>query len=144
MKSRLITNDTGRTFVLLLEDGEEVYKGILEFANEYNLRAARFTAIGALSKAIIGFYDLDTKDYVQIKIDEQLDVLLLSGNIALSEGKPTVHAHVILGERSGEATGGHLLEAYARPILEVIITESPENMQREIDQATGLPLLRMS
>jgi len=70
-------------------------------------------------------------------------VLSLLGDIALADGKPKLHAHVVLGKRDGSAHGGHLLEAHVRPTLEVILTESPSHLERVHDPETGLPLIRI-
>ena len=52
-------------------------------------------------------------------------MLSLLDNLALDQGKPKVHAHVVLGKADGSAHGGHLLEAHVRPTLEVTLIESP-------------------
>ncbi len=71
-----------------------------------------------------------------------MEVLSLVGTIALKDdGEPQVHAHVVLGRSDGTTRGGHLLEAYVRPTLEVVIIESPEHLQRRTDKETGLPLI---
>jgi len=50
--------------------------------------------------------------------------LAFVGDIALQDGKPKLHAHVVLGGRDGNARGRHLLSARVRPTsLEVIVTE---------------------
>jgi predicted DNA-binding protein with PD1-like motif len=69
-------------------------------------------------------------------------VLALVGDIAFQDGKPKIHAHVVLGRRDGSARGGHLLEARVRPTLEVILTESPAHLNRVYDPASGLALIR--
>ena len=79
----------------------------------------------------------------RIPVKEQVEVLALVGDIALQEGKPKLHAHVVLGRRDGSACGGHLLEARVRPTLEVIVTESPAHLRREHDPVTGLALIRV-
>jgi predicted DNA-binding protein with PD1-like motif len=38
-----------KTFILVFETGDELAKGLLEFANQEKLSAASFKAIGALS-----------------------------------------------------------------------------------------------
>ena len=63
--------------------------------------------------------------------------------MTVREGKPAVHAHVVVGKRDGTAHGGHLLEAHVRPTLEVIVVESPKHLYREHDRATGLALIRL-
>jgi uncharacterized protein len=140
---KLINNNEGRTFAVVFEPGEEVVSSLQRFAQEYNLSAARFTAIGALRKATLGYYMLDKRDYHRIAIDEQVEVLSMTGNIALYHEQPRLHAHIVVGKRDGTAVGGHVLEAYVEPTLEVMLIEAPASLQREIDERTGLPLLRL-
>ncbi len=65
----------------------------------------------------------------------------MTGNVALYQGKPKVHAHVVAGKRDGSTVGGHLMEAHIRPTLEVILTESPAHLVRHIDDESGLALI---
>jgi predicted DNA-binding protein with PD1-like motif len=71
-----------------------------------------------------------------------VEVLSLIGDIALHEGKPQVHAHLVIGKKDGTAHGGHLLEARVRPTLEVILTESPKPLHKKYDPESGLALIR--
>ena len=144
MKSKLIEEQEGeRTFALVFDAGDEVVAGLRAFAAETNLTAARLTAIGAFSDVTLGFFDPDRKEYERTILREQVEVLSLLGNVTVREGKPAVHAHVVVGKRDGTAHGGHLLEAHVRPTLEVIVVESPKHLYREHDRATGLALIRL-
>jgi len=144
MKSKLILEHQGeRTFALVFDSGDEVVAGLRAFAKEANLTAARLTAIGAFRDVTLGFFDPDRKEYDKTVLKEQVEVLSLLGNVAIHEGKPTVHAHVVVGKRDGTAHGGHLLEAHVRPTLEVIVVESPKHLYREHDDETGLALIRI-
>ena len=142
MRSKLIHDQQGeRTFAVVFDRGEEVLAGLREFGRETNLTAARFTAIGAFSDVVLGFFDPERKEYDQIPIHEQVEVLSLIGNVAQHQGKPKVHMHVVVGKRDGTAHGGHLLEAHVRPTLEVMVVEAPGHLQRATDEETGLALL---
>lgn len=141
MKSKLLTAEAERTFVIVFDEGEEVMQGLERFAGENRLTAARLTAIGALADVTLGWFNLETQDYEEIPIDEQVEVLSLLGNVAIHEGKPKIHAHMVVGKRDGTAHGGHLLEGHVQPTLEVMVTETPRHLQRAIDRKTGLPLI---
>jgi predicted DNA-binding protein with PD1-like motif len=143
MKSKLIYDGPQRTFVLVFENDDEVLENLLAFAREHRLSAAEFTGIGALSDAVLGYFDWQKKDYKRIPVDEQVEVLNLTGNIALADGEPKLHAHIVLGKADGTAHGGHLLEGHVRPTLEVVVTESPAHLQRRSDPETGLALIRL-
>lgn len=64
-----------------------------------------------------------------------------TGDVTLDEGKPNIHAHVVLGKQDGSTCGGHLIEARVRPTLEVMLTESPDHLIRRFDQESGLALI---
>ena len=61
----------------------------------------------------------------------------------VGDGRPQVHAHAIVGRRNGAASGGHLMEARVRPTCELILTESPEHLQKQLDPDSGLALIRV-
>jgi predicted DNA-binding protein with PD1-like motif len=114
------------------------------FAKEQRLGASHFTAIGAFSGATLGYFDWQPKEYQKIPVREQVEVLSLVGDIALKDdGAPEVHAHVVVGKADGTAHGGHLLEAFVRPTLEVIVVESPAHLQRRYDPESKLALIRL-
>ena len=141
MKAKLIHEQEEKTFALVFDPGDEVMEELTNFAKENGLNAAHFTAIGAFSSATLGYFDMEKKEYKEIPVDEQVEVLSLVGDIALFEGEPKLHAHAVLGRSDGTTRGGHLLEAHVQPTLEVILVESPEHLRRETDEKTGLPLL---
>jgi len=74
-------------------------------------------------------------------IQEQVEVLSLIGDIALDDGEPKVHAHVVVGKSDGTAHGGHVLEAHVRPTLEVVLTESPRHLRKRFDPESCLALI---
>ena len=137
-------SDGQRTLAVIFDAGDEVTQGLLAFAKEQNLKASQFTAIGAFNDVVVGYFDWATKKYNPIPIREQVEVLMLAGDVSLNDSEPQVHAHVVVGKADGTAHGGHLIEAHVRPTLEVVLIESPSYLQREMDKATGIALIRVS
>src|ERR1700723_3087063 len=143
MKSRQI-DQSPKTFILVFETGDELAKGLLEFAGQERLSAASFKAVGALSSVRLGWFNWESKKYEPVVIlDEQVELLSLIGDVALKDDKPVVHAHMVIGKKDGTAHGGHLLEAHIRPTCEVVLTESPVHLQKHIDPQSGLALIRL-
>lgn len=143
MKYKLINETGALTYALVFDKGDEVIEGIRHFARQEGLTAGSFTAIGAFSDAMLGFFDFFIRDYRKIPVKEQVEVLALTGDIALHEDKPKVHAHVVIGKSDGTAHGGHLLQAHVNPTLEVILIKSPAYLERKTDQNSGLPLISL-
>lgn len=143
MKSKLIHESDGqRTYAVVMVAGDEAMSCLERFAREAGLSAASLTAIGAFRSAELAYFDWDTKSYVSIPVDDQVEVASLIGDVAIGpDGKAAIHAHVVLGTRTGAAIAGHLRRAEVRPTLEVIVTESPAYLHKRHDPASGLALI---
>ena len=101
-----------------------------------------FQAIGAVEKAIVAYWNWDSKLYEEIPVDEQVEVISLLGNLTRDEsGGPKVHAHVTLGKRDGSVVSGHLVSGVVRPTLELVLTLSDVDIRRRKDPETGLTLI---
>jgi uncharacterized protein len=145
MKAKLIQESNGlRTYVIVFDKNDEVRKGLLEFANTNRFADAHLSAIGAFSEVSLGFFDRQRKNYKTIPINEQVEVLSLSGNIVQREGKPSLHAHVVVGKADGTAYGGHFLGGRVWPTLEMIVSEMPVHLRRTHDEETGLALINVA
>ncbi len=145
MKTKLLHQGQGqRIFAAVLQTGDEAMFQLTEFARKEQLSAAQITAIGAFENATIAYFDWETKKYLEIPVDEQVEVASLLGDIGVdADGRPALHVHLVLGRRDGSAVAGHLLRGRVRPTLEVVITESPTYLRRCKDQETGLNLIEI-
>ena len=142
MKVRLISGGDGaKEYVVIFSQGDEAYSGLLDFAEKYHVTSAHFTAIGAIDGATVAWFDPQRKMYKKIPITGQHKVIGMSGDIALYKDKPVVHTHMVVGNSDGTTHGGHVLEVYVSPTLEVMVTAEPVTMQKRFDPATDLTLI---
>lgn len=143
MESQLVAADAGaRIYVLVLASGDEAFSTITDFAERQQLSGASVTAIGAFSRAKLGWFDFASKQYRPIAVDEQCEGLSLIGDIATDDGgKASLHLHAVVGLSDGSTRGGHLLEAVAHPTLEVTITETAAHLQRTRRPELGIALI---
>jgi len=141
LRQRLLRDAPQRTFILRLEKGDEVMEALASFAGSEGIRAAEISGIGAFESALIGFYNLEAKEYDRIPVDEETEVLSLLGNLSIADDEPRVHAHVSLGRGDGSAMGGHLFEGRCGATLELFVREEPGELRRAADPDVGLPLL---
>jgi predicted DNA-binding protein with PD1-like motif len=143
MHYQLIHEGDTRTWAVVLDTGDEAHACLLDFARARQLGGSHFTAIGAFERAVLGYFDWSAKDYVHIRVDEQVEVVSLIGDVALAGDEPKLHMHAVLGQADGRALGGHLLEGHVRPTLEVIVTEAPAHLRRRHDPVSGLALIHL-
>ncbi len=130
-----------KQYAVIFYQGDEAFSGLLEFADKYHVTSAHFTAIGALNRATLGWFDPQRKMYKKIPINGQHEVIGMSGDIALYQGKPVVHTHMIVGGPDGTTRAGHVLDAYVSPTLEVMVTVDPITMKKRFDPETDLTLI---
>jgi predicted DNA-binding protein with PD1-like motif len=140
-RAALLSDADAKTYLLVFRTGQEVMKGLLAFARKHKLVAGHLTGIGAISDAVVGYFDPQRMAYLRIHEKGQQEVLSLTGNLALNDNEPFFHVHVALGLRDGSTRGGHLFEATARPTVELVLTTYPKPVRRKTDPETGLPLL---
>jgi len=131
-----------RRFTGRLPHGSDLLGALTEFCLQNGIRFGGVQALGALQKARVAFYDQSAQTYREVAFDLPLELLTLTGNISLKDGRPFVHAHVVLAGEDGRAFGGHLVEGCRVFACEFAIEEwrhapAPE---RQNDPVTGLAL----
>ena len=142
MQVQLLTpGEATKQYAVIFYKGDEAFSGLLEFAEKYHVTSAHFTAIGAVSGATVAWFDPQRKMYKKIPIVGQHEVIGMSGDIALYQGKPVVHTHMVVGNQDGTTVAGHVLEAYVSPTLEVMVTVDPKSMHKRFDPETDLTLI---
>jgi predicted DNA-binding protein with PD1-like motif len=142
VKTSLLSNMDGRReWAIIFDPGDEVMAALKPFVHEQHLSAAHFTAIGAFSQLTIAWFDVNTLSYHPIEIAQQVEVLNLTGDVALSKDQPVVHAHVTVAGKDGAAHGGHLQKAHVLPTLEMILIESPAHLRKTYRPEFGLALI---
>ena len=144
MKSKSIGGEKERTFVLILDQGEEAFKTITDFANQQSISGASVSAVGAFAEAKVGWFDLPAKKYKPIPVSEQCEVLSLIGDVAEGDdGKASLHLHAVLGLQDGSVRGGHLISGSVRPTLEVTIRETVAHLRRKKRPDLGIALISL-
>ena len=145
MQSKLVSKPgETRVWIAVLQEGEEAKQSLLEIAKKEKIEDASFVALGAFAKATVAYFDWQKKTYQDIPVDEQVEVITLVGDIVPDEkGKPSLHAHTVLGRRDGSTRGGHLIEGRVRPTLEITVTETPAHLTRRKHPELGVALIEV-
>lgn len=144
MKSKLLHEVDGlRTFAVVLDKNDEVAGELVGFASRHGVTAAGLSAIGACREATLGYFDPESMSYLDIPVSEQVEVLSFAGDVAAEDGEPALHAHAVLGRRDGSTVGGHVRRGVVWPTLEVVVTETPAHLAKQVDEETGLALINL-
>ena len=134
---------TARRFVIVGRTGDDALEELTKFARSQQVVSAQFSGVGGFQRAVLAYYNTQSKTYEYIPVDEQVEVVSINGNIALYKGDLRIHAHCVVGHRDGHTTGGHLLEAIVRPTLELMLEELADAIERKDNAEAGIPLIEV-
>lgn len=135
------TSEHLRTLAFVFEPDEDPVALLADVATELGLASCEISAVGAFSRATLGYFDHARRAYEHIPIAERVEVLSLHGDVAIRDGKRVVQLRCVLGLRDGTTRGGHLLHANVWPALEVIVAEQPPFLQKRFDPTIGFAML---
>lgn len=125
-----------------VERGADLYNSIARIAQEHNLTMGRVTGMGAVQRAKLAYYDQRAMKYLDVTLQDPMEIVSLHGNISVREGKPFAHVHVVLSDENGNARGGHLLPDDTPVFACELVFEEFDGPQlvRSADKTTGLAL----
>jgi len=136
----LFEYNASKELVLRLKHDADLIQSVIELARSKGMEAGSFTAIGALKRARLGYYDQKNHEYREMEIDTPHEMASCIGNVSLKDGEPFVHAHVVLADETGNTKAGHLFEGIVFA-AEVHLHElEGPRLEREYDEVTGLSL----
>ncbi|MFO7639676.1 MAG: DUF296 domain-containing protein [bacterium] len=133
----------GAFYQLRLEPGEEVIGELVGFVRRHRLGSGIISGLGAADEVEIGLYDLKKRSYVRRVFRGDWEVLALSGNIAWAGAEPVCHVHCVIGDAKMTTRGGHLYRARVSVTGEIAIIPGSRKLARELDERTGLKLLKL-
>lgn len=132
VKVKLLSSTaTTKTYVLIFAKNDEVVSGVTEFARKYNVKSAHYTGIGDALSAKVGWFDYGRNEFKVIPIGES-EISSLIGDIAVFDGKSVAHTHINVATSDGISHGGHLLELFVGPTLELFVTVEPTPLYKRL------------
>jgi predicted DNA-binding protein with PD1-like motif len=90
VRSKQLVTGAPATYVVVLDTGDDVLGEVAQFARSASIGTASITAIGGLSSATLAYFDVQAKQYVDIPVREQVEVLTLAGVVAYGQDEPQI------------------------------------------------------
>jgi predicted DNA-binding protein with PD1-like motif len=130
----------GRIIFARLDHGEDIISQFTHLAEENEIETGALSAIGALSRAKIAYYDQISHKYDEIALEEPVELASCFGNISLRDRQPFVHAHAVLSDKTGRTWGGHLVSGTIFAAELYLQELSGQPLKRVPDSITDLSL----
>ena len=131
----------GNRWMLRLEDGQDLFETLVEWARREEIRAAAVVSgIGMFRRATIGYWDGTQYRPQEIAIPHE--VIALHGSVARADGAPSLHLHAGLAGPDHRLVGGHVIRATVGVLQEVLVETFPgRTFGRPIAESFGLRML---
>lgn len=127
-------------YIMVLHQGDSVFEQLEKLAVKENIAFASFTGIGFVDIRL-GFYNFSKKEYKAKKFD-QVELASMNGTIAWQEGKPSLHAHGVVGDKHFRSHAGHILSAeVSTGSVEIMILVQDKKLERKKDESLSANIL---
>ncbi len=127
--------------IVRLDPGEEILSTLTALVLQEKIEGAVISGIGAVKNTVVGYFNLHTREYQQVELPEDLELVSFMGNLTWTGGEPFIHAHVTLSDSGCSARGGHLFSSEIAVTGEFVIQPTGLRLEREHDPRTGLNLI---
>ena len=126
------------TYILRLDPGEEIMASLAGLCEKEDIALAKIEGLGAADHAVVGLFDVQTKEFHKKTFDMPLEISSIIGNVTRQDGKVYLHVHVNLCDSDLNAYGGHLVECRISATAEIFITVLAGRVNRRFDEEIGL------
>jgi predicted DNA-binding protein with PD1-like motif len=131
-------------FLVKIEQGEEIMATLEAFVAQHGNGAALIHGLGAIKDVEIGYFELAIWEYHKRVLPDDLELLSFLGNAVIVEGKPVVHAHVVVSDHTFAAQGGHLFRATIAVTGEFFVQFTGIGATRATEDFCALRLLKLA
>ena len=133
----------GDTYLVRIDRGEEIVKTLKDLCEKEDIRLAQVDAIGAVSHAVIGVYDLEGQAYRREELEGFMEIASLSGNVTRMAGEPYLHLHGTFADRDHVIHGGQGSQLTVGATCAMYVRVLPGDIGRVRDQGLGINLISL-
>ncbi|TSC94823.1 MAG: hypothetical protein Athens101428_164 [Candidatus Berkelbacteria bacterium Athens1014_28] len=129
--------------IIRLKKDDDVILGIINFCQKNKITYGWFTGLGAVENAEISIYDLNSKSYINKKLQGPLEIANLCGNVAKKDDQIVIHCHTTLSDKNFATYAGHLNKAKVGATCEIVFLPITTKLKRKYNEEIGLNLLEI-
>ena len=118
--------------------GENFYRELEQACQKHEVvTAVVLSGVGQLKQFELGYFKAKG-DYTPEEFRKPYELLSLTGNISVQEGKYNFHLHAVLGNEEKNVVGGHLIRGIAEVTNEIVLLKTSLKFKRKLEESTGL------
>lgn len=136
-----VITSKNKKHVIRFDAGDEVLRGLEKFCAAKRIKGGYFFGIGACNEVVLSYFDVEKKQYEDHRIKKPLEIISLTGNVALFGKECFLHAHGCFGDRRLNAIAGHVRKIVVSATCEIFLVDVQTPITRKYSPETGLKLL---
>jgi len=134
----------GDRILARLFPGEEIIESLKALTREARIPAGSLAGLGAVNDVTLALYETASRSYRTTRLEEELEVVSLTGNLSWLGGDPVVHAHGVVSRADCSTVAGHIMRGIVSITLEVMVEVYSERVERKPEPEIGLNLLDLA
>jgi len=120
---------SGSDIFVRLDPGDEIHASIQAVCESEKVSGAAITSgIGRVRDTDVGYLGADNI-YQRIILKEPHELLSMQGNVAVLDGKPFTHIHIVLSDNDHVVHGGHLFASTIHVVGELHLRVLEKNVR---------------
>ena len=137
----MIVKNMGGTFYIRIDQGEEIVENLKAFCEKFDIKSGLISGLGSVTKAELGLYDLENKEYLKKEFSGIYEIASMNGNISRMNEQPYFHIHAVLSDSECRTFGGHFAMGVVGATCEIIVIPFKNDADRFFSDEIGLNLL---
>ena len=130
-------------YLVRCDIGEDVVSVLVKFASDKGIGSGSVIGLGAVKNPVLGYFDLERKEYLKIDFTGNFELLNLTGNFARLGSDVILHCHATISDAEFSVFGGHLFRGEIAVTGEFYIYPGDLDITRGPDAASGLNLIKL-
>lgn len=127
-------------YIMVLRQGDVVFEQLEKLAVKEQIPFAGFTGFGFVNIQL-GFFNFSKKKYRSKKFN-RVELASMNGTIAWQDGKPSLHAHGVVGNKRFRSRAGHILSAeVSTGSVEIMVMVKDRKLEGKKDASLGANIL---
>lgn len=128
----MVYRDFGDTIIIRLDPGDDIHQSLAQICEETKITGGSIFGLGVTSYAKLHAGDPEKGTYGTSEYAEKMELVNLTGNVGMLDGKYFPHLHAILsGAHGREVFAGHLDQATIRDTAEIFLYKTSGTLTKK-------------
>ncbi len=129
--------------IVRLDPGDDILVSIETVCRDHGVMNAEITGLGSVESPTLAHYRRGTKKFTERAFEGVFEIASLVGNVAVNDGQPAAHCHVVISDAAMTPYAGHLVKGLCSATVELVIQPLESHYEKQLNGEIGLNLWQL-